>query len=44
VGDPVQTILDIDSTGKLIGIEVRNASHRLPEQLLAGAEPSPPPS
>jgi uncharacterized protein YuzE len=43
VGDPVQTILDMDEQGHLMGIEVRNASFRLPERLLDEAEPAPPP-
>ena len=43
VGDPVQTILDMDERGRLTGIEVRNASSRLPERLLREAEPEPPP-
>ena len=33
-GDPVATILDIDESGRVIGIEVLNASRRLPERLL----------
>ena len=43
VGDPVQTILDMDELGRLTGIEVRDASSRLPERLLREAEPAPPP-
>lgn len=43
MGDPVETILDLDPSGQLTGIEVRNASRRLPERLLLDAEPEPPP-
>ncbi len=43
VGDPVLTILDMDEHGQLTGIEVRNASLRLPERLLIEAEQAPPP-
>ena len=43
VGDPVQTILDMDELGRVTGIEIRNASSRLPERLLRKAERSPPP-
>ena len=43
VGDPVQTILDMDEVGRVTGIEIRNASSRLPERLLREAERSPPP-
>jgi uncharacterized protein YuzE len=44
VGDPVETVLDMDESGRLVGIEVRNASRRLPEKLLLEAEPGPPPN
>ena len=44
LGDPVLTILDSDKSGRLIGIEVRNATRRLPEQLLVEAELEPPPA
>lgn len=38
IGDPVETILDLDKSGRIIGIEVRNATRRLPEGLLVDAE------
>jgi uncharacterized protein YuzE len=44
LGDPIQTILDSDQAGRLIGIEVRNAAHRLPAAMLVDAEPGPPPA
>ena len=44
IGDPIETILDSDKSGRLIGIEVRNAARRLPEALLVDAELGPPPS
>jgi uncharacterized protein YuzE len=44
VGDPAETVLDMDESGRLIGIEIRNAGRRLPETLLLEAEPGPPPS
>ena len=44
IGDPVETILDLDRSGRLIGIEVRGATRRLPEGLLVDAELGPPPS
>jgi uncharacterized protein YuzE len=44
IGDPVETILDSDKSGQLIGIEIRNATRRLPLELLADAESAPPPS
>lgn len=44
LGDPVLTILDSDESGRLVGIEVRNATRRLPEQLLEEAELEPPPA
>ncbi len=44
LGDPTATILDIDPAGRVIGIEMFNASRRLPELLLSEAESEPPPS
>ena len=44
LGDPVETILDSDKSGRLIGIEVRNANRRLPPGLLGQAEAGPPPA
>ena len=44
IGDPVETILDLDRSGRLIGIEVRNATRRLPAELLVDAEVGPPPN
>jgi len=44
IGDPVETILDLDRLGRLIGIEVRSATRRLPAELLVDAEVGPPPS
>ena len=43
-GEPVATILDIDQSGHVVGIEVLNAPLRLPERLLSEAEREPPPS
>jgi uncharacterized protein YuzE len=44
LGDPVETILDSDQAGRLIGIEVRNAARRLPAGILIDAEPGRPPT
>jgi uncharacterized protein YuzE len=41
MGEPVQTILDLDTTGRVVGIEFFNASERLPVGLLADSEPGP---
>ena len=37
VGDPVSTIIDIDTSGRVVGIECFNATKRLPVRLLAEA-------
>jgi len=37
VGDPVSTIIDIDTSGRVVGIEFFNATKRLPVRLLAEA-------
>lgn len=37
-GDPVETIIDFDEDGRVSGIEFLNASHRIPEWVLARAE------
>jgi len=37
MGDPVTTILDIDTSGRVVGIEFFNATKRLPVRLLAEA-------
>jgi uncharacterized protein YuzE len=44
LGDPVETNLDSDQAGRLIGIEVRNAARRLPAEILVDAEPGRPPN
>ena len=38
IGDPVETILDLDASRRITGIELRNASRRLTEGLLSEAE------
>jgi uncharacterized protein YuzE len=38
MGEPVATILDLDSYGRVIGIEFFNATQRLPTRLLAESE------
>ena len=38
VGDPVETVIDMDEAGRVIGIELYYASRRLPEHLLLAAE------
>ena len=35
MGNPVETILDIDPSGRVVGIELLNANRRLPERLLS---------
>ena len=37
MGDPVSTIIDIDTSGRVIGIEFFNATRRLPVHLLSEA-------
>jgi len=37
MGDPVSTILDIDTSDRVVGIEFFNATKRLPVRLLAEA-------
>ena len=37
VGDPVSTIIDIDTSGRVVGIEFFNAARRLPVHLLSEA-------
>ena len=41
MGEPVETILDMDPSGRVVGIEFFNASERLPVRLLAESEPGP---
>jgi uncharacterized protein YuzE len=36
-GDPMTTILDVDTSGRVAGIEFFNATRRLPVRLLAEA-------
>jgi uncharacterized protein YuzE len=38
MGEPVATILDLDASGRVIGIEFFNATQRLPARLLAESE------
>ena len=38
VGEPVATILDLDSHGRVVGIEFFKATQRLPARLLAESE------
>ena len=35
MGDPVSTIIDIDTSGRVVGIEFFNATRRLPVRLLS---------
>ena len=37
MGDPVSTIIDIDTSGRVVGIEFFNATRRLPVRLLSEA-------
>ena len=37
VGDPVSTIIDFDTSGRVVGIEFFNATKRLPVRLLSEA-------
>ena len=37
MGDPVSTIIDIDTSGRVVGIEFFNATRRLPVHLLSEA-------
>jgi uncharacterized protein YuzE len=41
MGEPVETILDMDTSGRIVGIEFFKASERLPVRLLAESEPAP---
>jgi uncharacterized protein YuzE len=41
MGEPVETILDMDTAGRIVGIEFFKASERLPVRLLAESEPGP---
>lgn len=40
VGEPVEIIVDFDRSGRLLGIEVLNASRLMPPRLLEQAEPT----
>ena len=37
MGDPVSTIIDVDTSGRVVGIEFFNATRRLPVRLLSEA-------
>ena len=38
IGNPIETIIDLNETGRVVGIEFRNAKQRLPENILLDAE------